>query len=73
MFDAAFYHLCALLGYLLSLAAGLQTPWFRELPKSPDLARITWFVPLATGKEGMKQPSDVPRFIGVEWTALSRA
>ena len=41
--------------------------------KALGLTRTTWCVLLAVGNEGLTQPSDIARFIGIDRTATSRA
>ena len=67
------YHLHASLGYQLSLAARIQERRLEEHLKSLGLTRTTWCVLLAIGNEGLGQPSDIARFIGIDRTAASRA
>ena len=73
MSGTAPYHLHASLGYQLSLAARIQERQLEERLKSLGLTRTTWCVLLAIGNEGLGQPSDIARFIGIDRTAASRA
>ena len=67
------YRLHASLGYNLSLAARLQERRLDDGLKTLGLTRTTWCVLLAAGNEGLSQPSDIARFIGIDRTATSRA
>ena len=67
------YRLHASLGYHLSLAARIQERRLDEGLKALGLTRITWCVLLAIGNEGLRQPSDIARFVGIDRTATSRA
>lgn len=67
------YRLHASLGYNLSLAARLQERRLDEALKTLGLTRITWCVLLGVGNEGLEQPSDIARFVGIDRTAASRA
>ena len=67
------YRLHASLGYNLSIAARLQERRLDEALKALGLTRTTWCVLLAVGNEGLTQPSDIARFIGIDRTATSRA
>lgn len=67
------YRLHASLGYNLSLAARLQERRLDDGLKSLGLTRTTWCVLLALGNEGLSQPSDIARFVGIDRTATSRA
>ena len=67
------YRLHASLGYKLSIAARLQERRLDEGLKALGLTRTTWCVLLGLGNEGLTQPSDIARFIGIDRTATSRA
>ena len=67
------YRLHASLGYKLSIAARLQERRLDDGLKDLGLTRTTWCVLLALGNEGLTQPSDIARFIGIDRTATSRA
>ena len=71
--NATSYQLHASLGYQLSLAARIQERRLEEQLKTLGLTRTAWCVLLAVGNEGLKQPSDIARFIGIGRTAASRA
>ncbi len=73
MSGTAPYHLHASLGYQLSLAARIQERRLEERLKSLGLTRTIWCVLLAIGNEGLGQPSDIARFVGIDRTAASRA
>lgn len=67
------YRLHQSLGYQLSLAARLQERRLDEGLRALGLTRITWCVLLAIGNEGLRQPSDIASFVGIDRTAASRA
>ncbi|MDJ0824649.1 MAG: MarR family transcriptional regulator [Rhodobacter sp.] len=67
------YRLHESLGYQLSLAARLQERRLDEGLRALGLTRVTWCVLLAIGNEGMRQPSDIAAFVGIDRTATSRA
>ncbi|WP_421704000.1 MarR family winged helix-turn-helix transcriptional regulator [Aliiroseovarius sp.] len=67
------YRLHDAIGYQLTVTARLQERRFEAALKTLDLTRITWCVLLATGDEGLCQPSDIADFIGIDRTATSRA
>lgn len=67
------YRLHASLGYQLSLTARLQERRFEEGLRALGLTRITWCVLLAVGNEGLRQPSEIATFVGIDRTATSRA
>ena len=67
------YRLHQSLGYQLSLTARLQERRFEEQLKTLGLTRITWCILLAVRVEGLKHPSDIAGFVGVDRTATSRA
>ena len=73
MTPCAPYRLHQSLGYQLSLAARLQERRLEEGLRRLGLSRITWCVLLAVGNEGLRQPSDIARFVGTDRTATSRA
>ncbi|WP_300516581.1 MarR family transcriptional regulator [Aliiroseovarius sp.] len=73
MTDRAPYRLHDAIGYQLTVTARLQERRFEAALKALDLTRITWCVLLATGDEGLSQPSDIAEFIGIDRTATSRA
>lgn len=67
------YRLHHSLGYKLSLAARLQERRLDEGLRGLGLTRISWCILLAVGNEGLSQPSDIARFVGIDRTAASRA
>ena len=67
------YRLHASLGYHLSLASRLQERRLDEGLRPLGLTRITWCILLAVGNEGLRQPSDIAWFVGIDRTATSRA
>lgn len=66
------YRLHDSLGYNLSLAARLQERRLDDALRTLGLTRTSWCVLLAVGVEGLTQPSDIARFIGIDRTATSR-
>ena len=73
MTDRPPYRLHDAIGYQLTVTARLQERRFEAALKTLGLTRITWCVLLATGDEGLSQPSDIAAFIGIDRTATSRA
>lgn len=73
MESTAPYRLHASLGYHLSVAARQQERRLDEQLKTLGLTRTTWCILLAVGNEGLSQPSDIARFVGIDRTATSRA
>ena len=67
------YRLHASLGYQLSLAARIQERRLEEGLRGLGLTRISWCILLAVGNEGLRHPSDIARFVGIDRTATSRA
>jgi MarR family transcriptional regulator for hemolysin len=67
------YRLHDSLGYHLSLTARLQERRLDEGLRRLGLTRISWCILLAVGNEGLEQPSDIARFVGIDRTATSRA
>lgn len=67
------YRLHQSLGYHLSVAARQQERRLDEALRRLGLTRITWCILLATGNEGLTQPSEIAEFVGIDRTATSRA
>jgi len=59
--------------YQLTLTSRLQERRLEEGLKTLGLTRITWCVLLAVENEGLRRPSDIAEFIGIDRTATSRA
>lgn len=66
------YHLHESLGYQLSLAARISERGFEERIARHGLGRLSWCVLLAVAEEGLRNPSDIATFIGVDRTTVSR-
>lgn len=66
------YRLHDSLGYNLSLAARLQERRLDDALRTLGLTRTSWCVLLAVGVEGLRRPSEIARFIGIDRTATSR-
>ena len=73
MTDRAPYRLHDAIGYQLTITARMQERRFETALKTLNLTRITWCVLLAAGDEGLRHPSDIAEFIGIDRTATSRA
>ncbi len=67
------YRLHNSLGYHLSLASRLQERRLDESLRTLGLTRTTWCILLGVGNEGLQQPSDIAKFVGIDRTATSRA
>lgn len=67
------YRLHESLGYHLSLSARIQESRLEEGLRRLGLTRTTWCILLAAGNEGLRQPSEIAAFIGIDRTATSRA
>ena len=67
------YDLHASLGYQMSLASRLQERRLDDYLRPLGLARITWCVLVAVGSEGLRRPSEIADFVGIDRTATSRA
>lgn len=66
------YRLHASLLYQLTLTARMQERRLDEGLKALGLTRISWCVLLAVENEGLRQPSEIAEFIGIDRTAMSR-
>lgn len=73
MTDRPPYRLHDAIGYQLTITARMQERRFEAALKTLNLTRITWCVLLAAGDEGLRHPSDIADFIGIDRTATSRA
>lgn len=67
------YRLHQSMGYQLTLTARVHERRLDEQLKSVGLTRITWCILLAVLNEGLVNPSDIARFVGIDRTATSRA
>ncbi|MFD1911513.1 MarR family winged helix-turn-helix transcriptional regulator [Halodurantibacterium flavum] len=59
--------------YQMTLTSRLQERRLDDALRTLGLTRITWCTLLAVQNEGLRQPSEIAEFIGVDRTALSRA
>lgn len=59
--------------YQMTLTARIQERRLEDGLKTLGLTRITWCVLLAVHNEGLRQPSAIAGFIGIDRTATSRA
>ncbi|SES38369.1 DNA-binding transcriptional regulator, MarR family [Tranquillimonas rosea] len=73
MQDPPSYSLHDSLGYRLSLAARLQERRLDDGLRQLGLSRTTWCLLLGVGSEGLRHPSDLAQFVGIDRTATSRA
>ncbi len=71
--EKAPYRLHDAIGYQLTVTARLQERRFETALKSLGLTRITWCILLGVGAEGLRHPSAIAAFIGIDRTAASRA
>jgi len=73
MTDPAPYRLHMSVGYLLTRSARIQERRLEEGLRQVGLTRITWCILLAVHVEGLRRPSGIAEFIGIDRTATSRA
>jgi len=59
--------------YQLTLTSRMQERRLEEQLKTLGLTRVTWCTLLAVGAEGLRNPSKIAEFIGIDRTATSRA
>jgi MarR family transcriptional regulator, transcriptional regulator for hemolysin len=67
------YDLHASLGYQLTLLSRINERKFEQHLAPLGLTRVKWCVLLAVKEQGLKNPSDIAEFIGIDRTATSRA
>ena len=67
------YDLHGAIGYQLSLTARHVEQRFERALHALGLTRTTWCVALATGGAGLRLPSEIAAYIGLDRTAISRA
>jgi len=67
------YRLHDSIGYHATLAARLVERRVEEGLRTFGLTRIGWCILLAVAEEGLKNPSDIASFVGIDRTATSRA
>ncbi len=67
------YSLHDSIGYHTTLAARLVERRVEDGLKGFGLTRIGWCILLAVAEEGLKNPSDIAGFVGIDRTATSRA
>ena len=61
------------IGFHTTLAARLVERRVEDGLKAFGLTRISWCILLAVAEEGLKNPSDIAAFVGIDRTATSRA
>ncbi len=61
------------IGYHATLAARLVERRVEDGLRNFGLTRIGWCILLAVAEEGLKNPSDIAAFVGIDRTATSRA
>ncbi len=66
------YNLQRSLGYRMTYVARLNERRFEGLIAEHDLSRLAWCVLCALEYEGLRRPSDIADFIGVDRAAISR-
>jgi DNA-binding MarR family transcriptional regulator len=59
--------------YQMTLTSRLQERRLEDGLRHLGLTRVTWCVLVAVGNEGLRRPSDIAEFIGIDRTATSRA
>ena len=67
------YRLHQSLGYRLTMAARKMERRFDSKLRGLGLSRTSWCILLAVGNEGLRRPSDIASFVGIDRTAASRA
>ena len=67
------YRLHDSIGYHATLAARLVERRVEDGLRAFGLTRIGWCILLAVAEEGLKNPSDIASFVGIDRTATSRA
>lgn len=67
------YSLHDSIGYHATLAARLVERRVEDGLRKFGLTRIGWCILLAVAEEGLKNPSDIATFVGIDRTATSRA
>lgn len=67
------YDLHASLGYQLTLLSRINERKFEQHLAPLGLTRVKWCTLLAVHEQGLKNPSDIAKFIGIDRTATSRA
>ncbi|MDE0588996.1 MarR family winged helix-turn-helix transcriptional regulator [Halocynthiibacter sp. C4] len=67
------YSLHNSLGYQVSRTARLLERGFETELRRIGLTRLSWCTLLAVENEGLRHPSDIAEFIGIDRTATSRA
>lgn len=67
------YRLRDSIGFHATLAARLVERRVEDGLRSFGLTRIGWCILLAVAEEGLKNPSDIAAFVGIDRTATSRA
>ncbi len=66
------YDLHSSLGYQTTLFSRISERRFDSTLAPLGLTRVSWCILLAVGQEGLKGPSDIADFIGIDRTATSR-
>ncbi len=67
------YDLHASLGYQMTLLSRISERRFEQLLTPVGLTRVKWCVLLAVHEQGLKNPSDIAEYVGIDRTATSRA
>jgi DNA-binding MarR family transcriptional regulator len=61
------------MGYQMTLLSRISERRFEQLLTPLGLTRVKWCVLLAVREQGLKNPSEIAEFIGIDRTATSRA
>ncbi|MCA8868802.1 MAG: MarR family transcriptional regulator [Rhodobacteraceae bacterium] len=61
------------IGYQLTLTSRINERRFEKRLAAIGLSRLKWCILLAVAQEGLKNPSDIADFVGIDRTATSRA
>jgi len=67
------YDLHDSLGYQITLFSRISERRFERALAPLGLSRVTWCILLAVGQQGLKSPSEIAAFVGIDRTATSRA
>jgi len=67
------YDLHDSLGYQITLFSRISERRFEAALAPLGLSRVTWCVLLGVGQQGLKSPSEIADFVGIDRTATSRA
>lgn len=66
------YNLHSANGYRITLFSRINDRRFEQGLSALGITRVTWCILLAAGQEGLRNPSEIAAYVGIDRTATSR-